>query len=45
MDQYYYLCKNGKLIYTGSLNDILNKPLLDGMSIKDRYYELVTLDV
>lgn len=45
MDQYYYLCENGNLIYTGSLMDILNEPLLDGKSIKDKYDELITLDV
>lgn len=45
MEQYYYLCENGKLIYTASLNDILNEPWLDGLSIKDRYNELITLDV
>lgn len=45
MEQYYYLCENDRIIYTGSLFDILNEPLLDGMSVKDRYDELITLDV
>lgn len=45
LEQYYYLFENGKLIYTGSLNNIINGALLDGRSIKDRYDELITLDV
>lgn len=45
LDVYYLLqSSNGRLYVENSLGELLNAPILDGKSIKDRFNEIITLD-